>query len=74
MKAYWLSMILLLFYSLFYKHCYDPMQYTELDLQPYWMKVMTAAKQWIDSLWSQFSIILLKTALLLVVRVLNSFQ
>lgn len=24
---------------LFYKHCYDPMQYTELDLQPYWTKI-----------------------------------
>jgi len=28
-----------LFYSLFYTHCYDPMQYVELNLQPYWPKV-----------------------------------
>ena len=26
-------------FSLLYKHCYDPLQYTELNLQPYWTKV-----------------------------------
>lgn len=25
--------------QLFYKHCYDPMQYIELDLQPFWPKM-----------------------------------
>ncbi|KAI0234501.1 F-box/LRR-repeat protein 4 [Lamellibrachia satsuma] len=28
---------------LFYKHCYDPLQYTELNLQPYWTKVTDCA-------------------------------
>ena len=26
-------------YSLFLKHSYDPLRYTELDLQPFWTSV-----------------------------------
>ncbi|XP_070566356.1 F-box/LRR-repeat protein 4-like isoform X2 [Ptychodera flava] len=35
--------------TLFYKHCYDPLQYVELDLQPYWTQIDDSALDGLQS-------------------------